>query len=95
MHAENFATLLDAQKQRATQSNGCTRWVFLSGLGLRLPLHYQKDCNSQAQFFTKLETLTAYLHPTQNNANKRIERYGVVIKEINDYSKILHLILKS
>lgn len=35
-------------------------------------------------FITKLERLASYLHITAKNLNQRIERYGMILKEMED-----------
>ena len=59
---------------------GFSEWVPVAILFL-----YQKpDANQSFEFFKYLEILTSYLHLSAKDVNKRIERYGLILRELQD-----------
>lgn len=47
-------------------------------------LHQKPDAHQSVKFFRHLEILTSYLHLSAKYAGKRIERYGSILKDLQD-----------
>ena len=47
-------------------------------------LHQKPDARQSVEFFKHLEILTSYLHLSAKYAGKRIERYGSILKDLQD-----------
>lgn len=50
-------------------------------------LHQKPDAQQTFDFFKQLETLTAYLHLSAQDVNKRIKRYGSILEELQNKPK--------
>lgn len=50
-------------------------------------LHQKPDAQQTFDFFKQLETLTAYLHLSAQDVNKRIKRYGLILEELQNKPK--------
>ena len=64
-------------------------WLNRVGFSEWLPvailfLHQQPDSVQSVEFFKYLETLTSYLHLSAKDVNKRIERYGLILKDLQN-----------
>ena len=75
-HAENINTLL-AWLNKINNADWVAPAVYFMA-------NHMSDPSYLLWFFTKLETLAAYLHVCAKDINARIERYATVIKEIDD-----------
>lgn len=64
-------------------------WLNRVGFSEWLPvailfLHQKPDSNQSIKFFKYLEVLTSYLHLSAKDVNKRIERYGLILKDLQN-----------
>lgn len=64
-------------------------WLNRVGFSEWLPvailfLHQQPDSVQSIEFFKYLEILTSYLHLSAKDVNKRIERYGLILKNLQN-----------
>lgn len=69
-------------------------WLNRVGFSEWLPvailfLHQKPDNEELFKFFKSLEVLTSYLHLSAKDVNKRIERYGLILKDLEDKPKQL------
>lgn len=66
------------------------RVAFSEWLAVAILFLYQKPNGEQAKnFFKYLEILTSYLHLSAKDVNKRIERYGLILQELQNSPKQL------
>ncbi|SIR93097.1 Protein of unknown function [Moraxella cuniculi DSM 21768] len=78
--------------QYQVEINEYIKWLNRIGFSEWLPaailfLH-QKPSNEQTlAFFQQFEILSSYLHLSAKDVNKRIERYGLILKELQDNPK--------
>ena len=67
-------------------------WLNRVGFSEWLPvailfLHQKPDSNQSIEFFKYLEVLTSYLHLSAQDVNKRIERYALILKDLQNNPK--------
>ncbi len=67
-------------------------WLNRVGFSEWLPvailfLHQKPDSNQSIKFFKYLEVLTSYLHLSAKDVNKRIERYALILKDLQNNPK--------
>ena len=67
-------------------------WLNRAGFSEWIPvailfLHQKPDSNQSVEFFKYLEILTSYLHLSAKDVNKRIERYGLILKDLQNNPK--------
>ncbi|WGE57976.1 DUF262 domain-containing protein [Actinobacillus equuli] len=80
--AENYQTEINQY------INWLNRVNFSEWLPVAILFLHQKPDNEQAlKFFKLLERLTSYLHLSAKDVNKRIERYGLILKELQNTPK--------
>lgn len=72
--------------------NEYIKWLNRVGFSEWLPvailfLHQKPDSEQSLAFFKQLEILSSYLHLSAKDVNKRIERYGLILKELQNTPK--------
>lgn len=72
--------------------NEYIKWLNRVGFSEWLPvailfLHQKPDSEQSLTFFKQLEILSSYLHLSAKDVNKRIERYGLILEELQDNPK--------
>lgn len=81
-------------EQYQAEINQSIKWLNRVGFSEWLPVSIlflsQKPSGEQAKdFFKYLEILTSYLHLSAKDVNKRIERYGLILEELEKSPKSL------
>lgn len=91
-YASAFSALKNS-KYRADSNefeiNQYVYWLNRVGFSEWLPvailfLHQKPDSNQSIEFFKYLEVLTSYLHLSAKDVNKRIERYALILKDLQN-----------
>lgn len=94
-YASAFSALKNS-KYRADSNefeiNQYIYWLNRVGFSEWLPvailfLHQKPDSNQSIEFFKYLEVLTSYLHLSAKDVNKRIERYALILKDLQNNPK--------
>jgi hypothetical protein len=94
-YASAFSALKNS-KYRADSNefeiNQYIYWLNRVGFSEWLPvailfLHQKPDSNQSIEFFKYLEILTSYLHLSAKDVNKRIERYALILKDLQNNPK--------
>ena len=72
--------------------NEYIKWLNRVGFSEWLPvailfLHQKPDSEQSLAFFKQLEILSSYLHLSAKDVNKRIDRYGLILGELQDNPK--------
>ncbi|MDG2916793.1 DUF262 domain-containing HNH endonuclease family protein [Bisgaard Taxon 10/6] len=72
--------------------NEYIKWLNRVGFSEWLPvailfLHQKPDSEQSLTFFKQLEILSSYLHLSAKDVNKRIDRYGLILEELQDNPK--------